>query len=55
MQKDHYKDKNNHAREVKRKVKLMKTTTAIYLVNHLEEVLLKFMKMKLLFLTNIHS
>lgn len=44
MQKDHYKDKNDEVRDVKRTVKLMKTTTAIDLVIHLEEVVLKFMR-----------
>lgn len=44
MQKDHYKDKNDVVRDVKRTVKLMKTTTAIDLVIHLEEVVLKFMR-----------
>lgn len=44
MQKDHYKDKNDKVREVHRTVKLMKTTIAIDLVNHLEEVVLKFMR-----------
>lgn len=44
MQKDNYKDKNGKIRDVKRIVKLMKTTTAIDLVNHLEEVVLKFMR-----------
>lgn len=42
MQEDCYKHKTDQVREVKHTAKLIKTTTAIDLVNHLEEFSLKF-------------